>query len=75
MMLDIPEGYAHKATSEGFNGSNSVEIYRSVAVDRYLVVLRSNVDEDTDDVHMFISKGQLELLVQSATDTLEMDSR
>ena len=71
----IPEGYSHKDTSEGFNGSNSVSIYHSSVVDRYIVVFRSGVDEDADDEYARINKAQLELFIQSANDTVEMDTR
>ena len=73
--LVIPEGYAHKATSDGFNGANSAVIYYSSAVDRYLVVLSSSVDEDANDQYVRITKAQLELFIQSANDTVEMDTR
>ncbi len=73
-MMEIPEGYSHKATSDGFNGSNSVSIYHSSVVDRYIVVFRF-ADEDAHDTSVHINKAQLELFIQSANDTVEMDTR
>ncbi len=68
--MEIPEGYNHKATSESFTGAEKVVIYHSSMVDRYLVVFESNVDEDTDDAHVYINATQLELLINAGGDVL-----
>jgi hypothetical protein len=68
--MEIPEGYNHKATSEGFTGANKVVVYYSGVVDRYLVVFESTVDEDADDAHVFVNATQLELFVHAGGDVL-----
>ena len=72
MLEDIPEGYAHKATSDSFNGTDSVVIYHNNAKDDYLVLF---VHMDAEPQDMYVTKVQLELFIQSANDTVEMDSR
>ena len=72
MTEGLPEGYAHKATSDSLLRTASVSIYHSNTNDDYLIVVESNIAEPEE---LYVTKAQLELLVQSATDTLEMDSR
>ena len=67
--MEIPEGYAHKATSDSFNGTESVVIYHNNASDTYLV---SVVQMDNEPKEMYVTKTQLELIVQSANDALDM---
>jgi hypothetical protein len=69
--MKVPEGYAHKATSDGFNGSNSVSIYYNAMFNDYLVYIHAN--QECDGKTVYVSKAQLELLVQSANDVLEME--
>jgi hypothetical protein len=72
MIEDIPEGYTHKATSESLLRTESVCIYYSNWQEDYLIVIDSETSEPSE---LYLTKSQLALLVQSATDTLEMDTR
>jgi hypothetical protein len=69
---DIPEGYSHKATSESLLRTESVCIYYSNVDDLYLIMIDSMEHEPEE---LYLTKSQLTLLIQSATDTLEMDTR
>ncbi len=68
-MMEIPKGYVHKATSESRNSAEKVVIYYNTTWDDYLVVINDAVPR------IYVTKSQLQLLLQSATDVLEMDSR
>jgi hypothetical protein len=65
----IPEGYAHKATSDSFLGTESVVIYHNSTEDRYFISVQPHADEFEE---MYVTEQQLELLVQSANDVLDM---
>ena len=71
--MEIPEGYNHKATSDSFSGAERVVIYYSKVEQNYLVVLITQ-HEDADD-YIYMTKGQLELLVHAGTDVIEMAAR
>ncbi len=68
-----PKGYNHKATNESINATDKVSIYHSDDFGDYMVYVYANQEEDGKT--LYLSKAQLELLLQAATDTLEMDSR
>lgn len=68
----VPGGYGHKATSDSFNGTESVVVYHNPFEDKYLIILHTNRNEDSEEVGVYVNKAQLELLVQSINDVLEM---
>ena len=72
--MDIPEGYNHKATSDSFSGAERVVIYYSKVEDNYLVVV-GNPDYESLLREVYVTKGQLELLIHAGTDVIEMANR
>jgi len=64
----VPEGFNHKATSEGFNGHGKVEIFYSNTEDLYLIII-------DDRSIAFITKPQLELFHHAASDVIDMNKR
>ena len=71
--MPVPEGYNHKATSEGFNGIEKVSIHYHSASSLYIIYVHANQEEGSKEIH--VSKAQLALIIHAGTDTLEMDSR
>ena len=71
--MNLPEGYNHKATSEGFNGAEKVSIHYNGVVREYIIYVHANQEEGSKDIH--VSKSQLELIVHAGTDVLDIDSR
>ena len=71
--MPVPKGYNHKATSEGFNGSEKVSIHYHGASSEYIIYVHANQEEGSKDIH--VSKSQLELIVHAGTDVLDIDSR
>ena len=69
-MMEIPEGYNHKATSESFNREEKATIYYSDTEGSYLLVLGNPEYESLFDL-VYLSKTQLELLVHAGTDVLD----
>ena len=75
--MEIPEGYNHKATSDSFNGAESVVIYYSKVEDDYLIVL-SDPHHECDACGgelVYVTKAQLELIVHAGSDVIEMAVR
>jgi hypothetical protein len=72
--MEIPDGYYHKATNESINATDKVSIHYSDTSDSYMVCVHADPGPRADKT-LYLSKAQLELLVQAGTDTLEMDSR
>ena len=68
-VMEIPEVYNHKATSESFNGTDKVSIYYSDTVGDYQVYVFANQEENGKT--LYLSKSQLELLVHAGTDVLD----
>jgi len=66
--MNIPEGYAHKATSESFNQAHKVVVYYNKVEDLYLLQVNENAG-------FFVTKTELELVVHAGTDVLEMAAR
>ena len=64
--MPTPEGYDHKATSEGFNGSVRVSIYHSPLMAEYLI----EVDDGGFVKHIKVDRAALELIVQSINDVI-----
>lgn len=65
----IPDTYAHKATSESFNGRTGVSVYYSRAFDNYFILIRGT-DLD-NEVGLYFTKTELELMIHAAKDTLD----
>ena len=65
----VPETYNHKATSESFNGAETVAIYYSKVEDNYILCINNF------DTLLTVTKAQLELVVHAGTDVLEMAAR
>ena len=65
---NIPEGYAHKATSENFTRTEKVVIYYSRMEDLYLV----QVKQEGRIIKSLgtLTKAQLELVIHAASDVL-----
>ena len=68
----VPIGYVHKATSHSFNEAENVVVYYSSLDDRYLIVLHSKLNEDVDELGIFVNKTHLELIVNAASDVIDM---
>lgn len=71
--MEIPEGYVHKATSDSFNGAQTVVIYYSKVEDDYIIHVEKEDFEEID--RLYVTKSQLELIVHAGTDVIEMAAR
>jgi hypothetical protein len=68
-MMDVPAGYDHKATSESFNGAEKVSVYFSKMFNDYAVYVYATQEEDGKT--LYLSKGQLELIIHAGKDVLD----
>jgi hypothetical protein len=67
--MDVPNGYDHKATSEGFNGADKVSVYYHRVFNDYLVYVHSNQEEEGKT--LYVSRAQLALIVHAGKDVLD----
>ncbi len=65
----VPEGYDHKATSDSFNGADTVSVYFNKMTNDFAVYVHGNQEEDGKI--LFVSKIQLETLLNAGKDVLD----
>jgi hypothetical protein len=68
-MMPLTGEYDHKATSESFNGAEKVSIHFSKLSNEYAVYVHANQEEDGKT--LYVSKGQLELIIHAGKDVLD----
>jgi hypothetical protein len=69
--MAVPEGYDHKATSEGFGGRTKVSIYHSRLDDDFYIEIGG---PQTTTPHLIVTRTELQLIVHAGKDVLDDES-